>query len=49
MYFDNYKNLVQINVHGRANYTIERADKDTVLGKFPEWQEQILRIDASFR
>ena len=49
MYFDNYKNLVQTNIQGRINYNIERSDKDTVLGKFPKWQKQILRIDASFR
>ena len=49
MYFDNYKNLVQINIQGRVNYNIKRADKDTILEKFPGWQEQILQVDTSFR
>ena len=49
MYFDSYKNLVRINIQGRVNYDVEHAGKDTVLEKFPEWQEQILQVDASFR
>lgn len=49
MYFDSYKNLVRINIQGRVNYDIEYAGKDNVLEKFPEWQERILQIDASFR
>ena len=49
MYFDSYKNLVRINIEGRVNYNVEHTGKDAVLGKFPEWQERILQVDASFR
>ena len=49
MYFDNYKNLVHINIHGRANYHIERAGKEAILEKFPAWQQKILQIEASFQ
>jgi hypothetical protein len=49
MYFDNYKKLIRINIQGRANYNVGHTSKDAVLEKFPEWQEQILQVDASFR
>lgn len=49
MYFDDYKNLVGIDIQGRRNYKVVAASKEVILGKFPAWQEQILQVDASFQ
>lgn len=49
MYFDSSKNIVRIDVQGDLNYRIERTSRETILEKFPEWQQQISQIDTSFQ